>query len=81
MCKVRDISIFFLFETDITSVPRFCALGTACDMFFVDMRSGINCFYFPHLALKTFNMMDMIVYTGEKRVDMYMMQCAQGIPI
>ena len=67
-------------EVSVSSVEecaRYCSLGSACDTFFID--SDLVCTYLPHVALKSFELVDFVNFTKKEGKDMYLLQCSQGI--
>ena len=66
-------------EVSVSSVEecaRYCSLGSACDTFFID--SDLVCTYLPHVALKSFELVDFVNFTKKEGKDMYLLQCSQG---
>ena len=66
-------------EVSVDSVEecaRYCSLGSACDTFFID--SDLVCTYLPHVALKSFELVDFVNFTKKEGKDMYLLQCSQG---
>ena len=64
------------FATDtVEQCARYCGLGSRCDMFF---WNG-TCRFFPHLALKTFNLHEVLTYTAQPDHYVYVLQCAAGM--
>lgn len=59
---------------------RFCGLGTQCDMFNFDPTTMI-CSYFPHVALKPRNLMEVIQLSASPTSKIYFMECSQSMEL
>ena len=61
-----------------------CSLGAGCDTFFVEFdgstgnNGGITCTYIPHVALKSFNLIDFVNFVDDESKEMYVLQCSQS---
>ena len=64
-------------------MTRFCALGSACDMFAYEKEStGIKCRYFPHMSLKDKNILDFFSPTniyGDQDFRIFFLNCKEGL--
>ena len=59
---------------------RFCGLGSQCDMFNFDPTT-MECSYFPHVALKPRNLMEVIHLSASQTSKIYFMECSQSMEL